>query len=430
MAKTEPPKIVFTAARLQAIKPPANGRQYVYDQKTPGLALCVTAAGNKTFYLYRWADGRPVRVRLGRFPDIAIDIARKAATEVAGQLASGRDLAAERQARRREATIKDLFMHWLETHAKPRKRSWRDDERMFQKYFVDWHGRRLSSIHVADVVAWHNRIGRDHGPVQANRCKALLATIFAKAFEVGYVGANPCKPVANFPEHSRERFLLPAEMKTFFTALAQEGEIWRDFFLLCLFTGARRGNVASMRWEEIDFAGGIWHVPAGKTKNKRPGVVALSPPAIAILESRRERANGSEWVFPSGRTDNHIVDPRKAWERVLGTSGIKNLRMHDLRRSLGSWQAAMGASLIVIGKSLGHADLKSTQIYSRLQVDPIKQSVTQAVEAMMLAGGNPLLTSESEKLSDSAAANEAAAQPRRIKPSKPGGDAENSANTE
>jgi integrase len=247
--------------------------------------------------------------------------------------------------------------------------------------------------------------------------------------------------VANFAERSRERFLLPAEMKAFFTALATEDEIWGDFFILCLFTGSRRGNVASMRWAEVDLANAMWHVPADKTKNKRPGVVALSPPVLAILEKRRQQADGCEWVFPSGRTDGHVIDPRKAWERILAAmrtcpkcgemAGGKpkqcpkcsvpvtfkqpkcpecgaavrvpvacpkcqhklpntksvDLHMHDLRRSLGSWQAALGASLVVIGKSLGHADLKSTQVYSRLQLDPIKESVTKAGAAMIEAAG-------------------------------------------
>jgi hypothetical protein len=69
----------------------------------------------------------------------------------------------------------------------------------------------------------------------------------------------------------------------------------------------------------------------------------------------------------------------------LKSAGIDNLHMHDLRRTQGSWQAAMGISLAIIGKSLGHADLKSTQIYSRLQLDPVKDAVSRASGAMMEA---------------------------------------------
>jgi integrase len=260
----------------------------------------------------------------------------------------------------------------------------------------DWHSRKLSAIRVGDIVAWHHKIGRDHGRYQANRCLELLTTLYSKAFEVGYIGPNPCKAVAAFPEESRERYLLPNEMQAFFVALAAQEEIWQHFFLLCLFTGARRGNIASMRWEEIDLDRMTWTIPANKFKNGRAATVALSPPAIAILEMRVHGTNGSEWVFPSTRRNNHVIDPRKAWERILAASKIANLRMHDLRRSLGSWQAALGSSLLVIGKSLGHADVKSTQVYARLQLDPIRESISRAADAMMQAGGVNLLTVESK----------------------------------
>jgi integrase len=361
----------------------------------------------------------------------------------------GRDPAAERREKRQEPTLAELWESYLELHAKPRKRSWQDDERMYRKYMTGMARKRLSAITRPVVAKWHGQLAKDHGPIQANRCKALLATMYSKAAAaVGYSGSNPCVGVANFAERSRERFLLPVEMKTFFTALAAEDEIWRDFFLVCLFTGSRRGNVASMRWAEIDLTNATWHVPSEKTKNKRPGVVALSPPVFAILQKRRAQANGCEWVFPSGRTDSHVIDPRKAWERIVAAmrcctacgemAGGKpkqcpkcsapvtfkqpkcpecgedaaaptvcrkcqqklpdpasiNLHMHDLRRSLGSWQAALGASLVVIGKSLGHADLKSTQVYSRLQLDPIKESVSKAADAMIEAAGVKFLDVE------------------------------------
>ena len=76
-------------------------------------------------------------------------------------------------------------------------------------------------------------------------------------------------------------------MKGFFSALAAEEPYWQAFFLLCLFTGSRRGNVASMGWAEIDMENGVWHIPGEKTKNKRPAALALCPPAMAILERDR-----------------------------------------------------------------------------------------------------------------------------------------------
>jgi integrase len=203
-------------------------------------------------------------------------------------------------------------------------------------------------------------------------------------------------------------------MESFFRALAGEDPYWQAFFLLCLFTGSRRGNVSSMEWVEIDLLNALWHIPSTKTKNKRPTTISLCAPALAILQTRHDQRNGGPYVFPAFKGDGHLIDPRKPWDRVLDAMhqcpacgaivGIKpdkcpkcehdlpkrervNLHMHDLRRTQGSWQAAMGISLAIIGKSLGHADLKSTQVYSRLQLDPVKEAVSRASGAMIEAAG-------------------------------------------
>ena len=83
------------------------------------------------------------------------------------------------------------------------------------------------------------------------------------------------------------------------------------------------------------------------------------------------------------------MEPKTAWKRIIARAGIKDLRIHDLRRTLGSWQAAAGSSLPIIGKSLGHKSLGATQIYARLNLDPVRASVNKATEAMLLAAKAP-----------------------------------------
>lgn len=96
------------------------------------------------------------------------------------------------------------------------------------------------------------------------------------------------------------------------------------------------------------------------------------------------------WVFPGTGKTGHLVTPRKAWLEVLEAAGLdEDLRIHDLRRTLGSWQARAGASLQVIGKSLGHKSQQATAIYSRLDLDPVRASVEGAVRDLMEAGKQP-----------------------------------------
>jgi integrase len=83
----------------------------------------------------------------------------------------------------------------------------------------------------------------------------------------------------------------------------------------------------------------------------------------------------------------HISGERKAWLRILDRAGLENVRIHDLRRTMGSWQARTGASMVIIGKSLGHKSHQATAVYARLDLDPVRQSMETATSAMLEAGG-------------------------------------------
>ncbi len=71
------------------------------------------------------------------------------------------------------------------------------------------------------------------------------------------------------------------------------------------------------------------------------------------------------------------------WKRILDRAGIKDLRLHDLRRTLGSWQAATGANSFMIGRTLCHKSTQSTAVYARLNIDLVRDSVEKATQAML-----------------------------------------------
>ncbi len=93
------------------------------------------------------------------------------------------------------------------------------------------------------------------------------------------------------------------------------------------------------------------------------------------------------FVFPGNGSSGHLIEPTKGWKRILERAGVDDLRIHDLRRTLGSWQAKTGASLVTIGKSLNHKNQNTTAIYARLDLDPVRESVNAATSAIMVAGG-------------------------------------------
>lgn len=381
-------RIAFTKTALEALVAKHPGeRLVVHDLRQQGLIAELREGGGLSFYLYRWADGRPHRLRIGAFPAVTIEQARDQAKLLLAELVKGTDVAAIKRERREEATLEDLFNHWLEAHAKQHKKTWPEDKRQFDRLLGSWHKRRLSTIKKSDVRALHSRIGEANGKYAANRVLALLGTLFNRASDVGFEGVNPTKAVKKFREESRDRFLQPAELPKFFAAVeAEPNEVLRDFFLICLYTGARRSNVQSMRWADLDLVAATWRIP--DTKSGEAVTLHLSAPAVEVLKQREAVEERGQWVFPGGRKNkaSHLSSPKEAWKRLLKRAGLKDLRLHDLRRTLGSWQAAGGASLSVIGKSLGHKSLASTAVYARMNLDPVRASVDAATVAMLAAG--------------------------------------------
>jgi integrase len=176
---------------------------------------------------------------------------------------------------------------------------------------------------------------------------------------------------------------MPDELRLFYDAVIQESPLWRDLLFVLLFTGQRKRNVCQMQWKDLDLNRGLWFVAGETTKNGSPLVVVLCTNALAILNERSGASDkNADWVFPSERTTGSVTDAKKAWERVRERSGLDDIRMHDLRRTLGSWQALTGTSLQIIGKSLGHKSMKATEVYARLTTDPVRESVEKATQEM------------------------------------------------
>ena len=136
-----------------------------------------------------------------------------------------------------------------------------------------------------------------------------------------------------------------------------------------------------MRWEDIHFERKEWLIP--ETKNGESLRVHLVEKVIEILKERACRYPQSKWVFEGTGETGHLVEPKSGWKRILERAGIKDLRLHDLRRTLGSWQAATGANSFMIGRSLGHKSTQSTAVYARLNIDPVRDSVEKATQAIL-----------------------------------------------
>jgi len=388
-------QIKFGKIALQGLElPPAGKRLTVYDTKVPKLALRITSAGAKTFYVVKRAGASMAWVKLGTFPDMTVEKAQAEAERILGEFASGANPAEARRTFKAEPTLAEFFIEYGTRHGE-KLTVWRDMQQRFRDYLQKALGdRKLTTITramIARALSDVEKAGKAAATVKLVR--AVASGIFGKAIEWGYLETNPAQGVKVAGRVvSRDRFLQADELPRFFQSLAEEpSTTMRDFILLALLTGARRANLCAMRWTEIKLADFVWRVP--DTKNATPQNVTLSPEAVEILKARQE-ASAGEFVFPGPGASGHMVEPKKAVIRVMERAGIpygrndpNGVTLHDLRRTLGSWQARTGASLAIIGKSLNHKSQQATAIYARLDLDPVRASVNTATAAMMEAGG-------------------------------------------
>jgi integrase len=382
-------RIKLTKRTIDAIPSPAgNERVVIHDSDVKGFSIRISR-GARTFYLYRWIGGRPQRIRLGTYPELTPEAARRLAERSNGEVAQGKDLAAERRRRRQpsrtDPTLGELFDHTLEHHWKPSCRTWKEQQRLFENYTPkSMRPRRVSSISKIDVLELHRAIGKKNGAYTANRWRGVLHRLFeVAADDFDFAGGNPVRKVKPFPEQERERFVTPEELPRLFDAIdAAEDVRIADFLRLALLTGARKSAILRMRFADVDLARAVWTIPASDSKNGAPVHVPLVLEAVEVIRSRLVAAKGREYVFPGRHGKGFLSDPTKPIAKVFAAAGLKDVRLHDLRRTYGSWQAANGSSELLIGKSLGHRNTASTKVYARLTLDPVRQSVERATNAM------------------------------------------------
>lgn len=280
-------------------------------------------------------------------------------------------------------TFGELFKKFINEYAKQHKRTWKEDVRTYERYIINWESKPISSLTRDDVARTHTKIGKENGMYAANRLLALVRAVYNKAIEWEWQGQNPATHIKPFKEKSRDRFLQPEEIRRFFQALDYEpNTLVKDFIKTCLFTGARKSNVLSMKWEDISLKQATWYIK--ETKNGETQAVPLTEEVIETLKERQKHKS-SIWVFPSKQDEKkHLTDPKKTWANILDRAEIQNLRIHDLRRTMGSYQAILGANSFTIGRSLGHKSSKATEIYARMNLDPVRASMGQAVKTMMM----------------------------------------------
>ncbi len=382
----------FTDSRLQKIGNNSKKIIEIKDLSCKGLQLRISPNGRKIFRLRIWDSKRKREIRetLGGYPQLSISLARDIVREKYARIIKGDS---DEVALAERITLDEAAASWIETYAMQNLKRWQEEERRYARYISPHLGRKIVADITPEMIeVWRDKLlkqkkergGDTLSKGMVNRAQITLSSILGK---VCLSGKNPASRVKKFPAKRRNVFLKSQDLELFFAQIEkpETPELLRDYLLLSIYTGARKSNVLAMKWEDIDLQLGIWIIQEEESKNKDSMIVPLTKQAVDILKERRKNKI-SQWVLPSPRKKGeHLAEPRRLWHKFLDESGLgRSFRLHDLRRTLGSWQAITGSSLQIIGSSLGHKSTQSTEAYAHLIIDPVREAMQRAADAIPL----------------------------------------------
>lgn len=341
--------------------PSGPAQQFVWCDSVKGFGVRLGRT-RKTFCVqFRTREGRSRRMTLGTFGALTVDEARTLARRHLHAAAEGADPAAEKRGAREGDTVRDLGAFYMAEHAKKHKRSWKEDQRILDRYVVPALGsRKVADVRRPDVVKLAATATTSS---ERNKVIALVSRMFGFATDHGLRSdelANPARGVGKHRIEPRERRARGHELPSLLAAIeAERNPHLRAYFVLLLLTGCRRMELLQARRADYDARTRELTLPATATKSKKARTVYLSTPAIELLESLPRSV--SPYLFPSSKVAGQpIREPKRAWAHVKARMAAEigdaePLRLHDLRRTVAAMLADAGESELLIAAVLGHA---------------------------------------------------------------------------
>jgi integrase len=395
----------------------------ICDDELRGFAVRVLPSG-KRYYIVQYRIGtRYRRMSLGQHGVLTSEKARTKAFQLLAAVKDGKDPAGDRREGRKALTVAELAQRFDREHIAVRLKPGTAGEyrRNLRRFILPAIGRlKVADVTKADIARFHHELR--HIPYQANRNLEVISKMFnlAELWGLRPDGSNPRRHIRKYPEEKRERYLSPAELAALGEALSlAEQEGVEDPYAiaairLLIFTGCRLNEIMTLKWDFVDFEARCLRLPDSKTGAR---VIHLGAPALHVL-SRLERQTGNPWVICGRKAGTRRTDLQPPWQRhrkratvrlwarregapeaalVTGledkrsreptydeclagakeqdldlSSGLVDARIHDLRHSFASGAVALGESLPMIGKLLGHTQVQTTARYAHLAADPVK----------------------------------------------------------
>jgi integrase len=334
-----------------------------YDDNIKGFGVRVTSGGTRAFFVEKLIKKKLCRITLGRYPELTAEMAKNEAKKLLGQIAMGIDPVAEkRAAQMREVTLNDVFNDYLQVRKSLKQTTITNYKQILNKAFSNWGDKPLISISKDKIAKQHEKLGNAHGEAYANLAMRVLRALFNFAsgqYEdsqgKSLITENPVKRLSQtrawYRIERRQTFIKSHELAPWYEALEQlTNTTLKDYLLLILFTGLRRQEAATLKWDQIDLKAKTLTVL--DTKNHEPHTLPLSNFLLELLQSRKENRT-NEYVFPGTGVAGHIIEPRKQMAKVTQLSDI-HFTVHDLRRTFITIAESLDIPAYALKRLLNH----------------------------------------------------------------------------
>ena len=359
----------LTDKTLRGLKAESTAVDY-WDEMLPGFGVRVGTTGVKSFFAGVYVNGKYRRITLGRYDILSLVDARTKAKAIMADAHGG--IGPElRKKRDEKGTFGAVAQAFMQDYAKDH-RTRKEYQRKIDVELAAWHDRQIADIRRADIKELV-RVKARTAPIAANRLLSIISKIFNWAVKEELVESSPAIQIDRpGKETERERSLSAEEIKLVWAALDKLNYPWGPIYKFLLVTGQRRGEVAGMRWSEINGEG--WKLPGERAKKGKGHLVPLSSLAREILDGVPQIG---ELVFRAN-TDTPLQGFEKATARVKNLTGpMEHWYIHDLRRTFATHMRSLGVDRLVVSKLLNHAEGGVTKIYDRWAADPEKTAAME-----------------------------------------------------
>ncbi len=390
----------------------------IVDNVLTGFLARVQPSGRITFYFtYRASDGRRQRSRIGSYPTVTVPFAREKAERLAAEIVLGanpqqvKKAERDRRLRAKHETLEGFIAHKYKDWALSHQRRGQETLNLLRRSFLPLYPKYLKDVTAWDIQKWRTEKSKAGlAPSTINRAVTTLKAVLNKALEWGVIEINPLQTIKPLKLDSKGivRFLSDKEEARLRVALDERqremvdsrksGNAWRktrgrdglpelnsqfvDYLkplvLLAANTGLRRGELFSLKWENISFERKNLVVIGNTAKSGHTRHVPLNSEAVALLLGWRDSVC-SEYVFPSPVTNRKLETIKKAWTQLRLRAGVENFRFHDLRHTFASKLVMAGVDLYTVKELMGHSTIQMTERYAHLAPEHTATAVERLV---------------------------------------------------